>query len=70
MKQVSRKAPAEAARGPGRPSTIGASITLVVKVTPAMAAHVDACAETLRTGRSGAVRHLIELGLKAKGKAR
>jgi hypothetical protein len=55
-------------RGRGRPVTIGASVNISGKWQPALVERIDAWARAEGVGRSAALRRLVELGLKAKGK--
>ena len=52
----------------GRPVTVGATVLITSKWPPALVERIDQWAETKGVGRSEAMRRLIELGLKAKGR--
>lgn len=51
-------------QGVGRPATIGADVTAVVRISKSMSDAVDAWARAARVTRSEAVRRLIGLGLE------
>jgi hypothetical protein len=53
-------------RKPGRPAT-GRDPLTALRLPPAMLGTIDTWAAKHGTSRSGAMRRLIELGLKAKG---
>jgi hypothetical protein len=52
------------------PKPEGQAVLLAGKVSPAIAAAVDVYARKERINRSEAIRRLVELGLRAKGKTR
>jgi len=56
----------------GRPSTGGRDPLVAARLPPTLTAAIDAWAAKAGDGvtRSEAIRRLVELGLKAKGKAR
>ncbi len=58
------KAPAQGVRGPGRPTTIGATTTLILRLSPAMVEAIDKWSKARKVTRSAAARELIEAGLK------
>jgi hypothetical protein len=55
-------------RKPGRPSTLAASEYVGVRLPRGIVEALDGWAEKNETTRSEAIRRLVELGLKAKGK--
>jgi Ribbon-helix-helix protein, copG family len=55
-------------RGPGRPTTIAATATVIAKMAPAMVEAIDAWAAEKGTNRSDAMRQLIEAGLSRRPK--
>jgi hypothetical protein len=52
----------------GRPTTVGATETLIAKVPPSLVAAIDAWAASAKVTRSEAMRRLIEAGLKRRPK--
>jgi len=54
----------------GRPVTIGASVSISGQWQPDLIEQIDAWAKAEGVGRSEALRRLVGLGLKAKGRVR
>ncbi len=52
----------------GRPTTIGASTMLVLRLPPILIQAIDAQAKAATVSRSAAARMLIEAGLKRRSK--
>lgn len=50
----------------GRPITIDATVTAIVRISKAMSEAVDNWAAASNVSRSEAIRRLVELGLKVK----
>lgn len=54
----------------GRPTTVGASTMLTLRLPPTLIEAIDAHATAMEASRSEAARRLIELGLQAKAKGK
>lgn len=63
---MSRKTTPAAKRG--RPTTVGATATVIMKVPPQLVEAIDAWAAAAKVTRSEAMRQLIEHGLKRSEK--